>query len=246
MSETRRLKIKIGDAEFEADVPENDVQLMYDRFLSMLAQRRTSLFRQNTIDNNAPKRSLAIETPKDTGRCSYPIGNQEPSDSDTLARVFDLRRDGTIVLKVLPKGPAQYAHTLLLLLYGYHRVKNEGFVLATDLYRSAEQSGSTIRRLASEYASNHRYVVRGGRGKGTNYSLNKEGLGIARDIIAKEIVAPIAETEKKLAIPREVPLVPNAEVPSAAKIATSRDRDDLQIVNGLVLLSNERAHQQVK
>jgi hypothetical protein len=40
-----------------------------------------------------------------------------------LERVFDLRRDGIVILKVLPEGPAQCAHALRLLLYGYHQVK---------------------------------------------------------------------------------------------------------------------------
>ena len=100
-----------------------------------------------------------------------------------LERVFDLRRDGIVILKVLPEGPAQCAHALLLLLYGYHQVKKE-YVLATELYRSAEQSGISIRGLAKEYARNHRYVVQGGRGKGSNYSLNSEGLATAKEIMA--------------------------------------------------------------
>lgn len=100
-----------------------------------------------------------------------------------LERVFDLRRDGIVILKVLPEGPAQCAHALLLLLYGYHQVKKE-YVLATELYRPAEQSGSSIRGLAKEYARNHRYVVQGGRGKGSNYSLNSEGLATAKEIMA--------------------------------------------------------------
>jgi hypothetical protein len=100
-----------------------------------------------------------------------------------LERVFDLRRDGIVILKVLREGPAQCAHALLLLLYGYHQVKKE-YVLASELYRSAEQSGISIRGLAKEYARNHRYVVQGGRGKGSNYSLNSEGLATAKEIMA--------------------------------------------------------------
>jgi hypothetical protein len=42
-----------------------------------------------------------------------------------LECVFDLRRDGIVILKVLREGPAQCAHALLLLLYGYHQVKKE-------------------------------------------------------------------------------------------------------------------------
>jgi hypothetical protein len=67
-----------------------------------------------------------------------------------LDRVFDLRRDGILILKVLPEGPAQCAYALLL-LYGYDQVKKE-YVLATELYRSAKQSGIAIRGLARVYA----------------------------------------------------------------------------------------------
>src|SRR5580698_3406178 len=43
MTELRRIKMKIGDAAFEADVPEHKGQPMYDQFLAMLDRRnRTS------------------------------------------------------------------------------------------------------------------------------------------------------------------------------------------------------------
>ena len=44
MTEVRRVKMKSGDAEFEADVPEDRVQPMYDRFIGTLegAAGRTS------------------------------------------------------------------------------------------------------------------------------------------------------------------------------------------------------------
>ena len=40
MSELRRLKMRIGDAEFEAEVAEDEVHPMYHQFLSMLGERR--------------------------------------------------------------------------------------------------------------------------------------------------------------------------------------------------------------
>ena len=46
------------------------------------------------------------------------------------------------------------------------------------------KSGISIRGLAKEYARNHRYAVQGGRGKGSNYSLNSEGLATAKEIMA--------------------------------------------------------------
>jgi hypothetical protein len=157
MSETRRLKMKIGDAEFEADVPESIVQPMYDRFLSMLERRRTPLFWQLDTAGNAHKKTHDIEAAvrgsfEEVVRSSATKVRRETCNQDFLTQVFDLRQDGVVILKVLPKGPDQHADGLLLLLYGYYRVKNEKRVMATVLNRAAEQSGIPLRGLANEYA----------------------------------------------------------------------------------------------
>ena len=102
-----------------------------------------------------------------------------------LTRVFDLREDGAVTLKVLPSGPDKNADAMLLLLYGYYRLKNEEYVLATELFRAAERSGISLRRPANEYVRNGRFVIRGGQRKGTHYSLNSQGLAMAKEITAK-------------------------------------------------------------
>jgi hypothetical protein len=56
---------------------------------------------------------------------TFPNIHREMFNPVLLERVFDLRRDGIVILKVLPEGPAQCAHALLLLLYGYHQFKKE-------------------------------------------------------------------------------------------------------------------------
>ena len=53
MSELRRLKMKFGNAEFEAEVAEDKVQPMYDQFLSILGH--------------------AGRTPKHAGSIEYPV-----------------------------------------------------------------------------------------------------------------------------------------------------------------------------
>jgi hypothetical protein len=193
MSETRRLKMKIGDAEFEADVPESKVEPMYDRFLSMLERRRTPLSWQldtaGTAHKTAPETEEAVRgSIEEVVRSSATKVCRETCDQNVLTQVFDLRQDGVVILKVLPKSPDQHADALLLLLYGYYCVKNEERVMATVLNRAAELSGIPLRRLANAYGRNGRYVARCGYGKGSNYSLNSEGL-----VIAKEIVANIFE-----------------------------------------------------
>src|SRR5262249_62062879 len=97
MTEFRRLKMKIGEAEFEADVPENKVQPMYAQFLFMLERRNQSVVRHLGIDGRAPEQP---EATAQLAPCTEPLG--ETVDGASLSRVFDLREDGAVTLKVLP------------------------------------------------------------------------------------------------------------------------------------------------
>ena len=162
MGELRRLKMKIGDAEFEAEVAEDEVQPMYDQFLSMLGEHRPP-----------------------PGKADFIESSRIAFDQSLLTDIFDLRQDGTIVLKVLPDGPDRNANAMLLLLYGYLLLKNEDCVLTTQLFRAAEQSGISVRRPAKECVRNGRFVVRNGQRKWSNYALNNQGLALAKEITAK-------------------------------------------------------------
>lgn len=192
MTEIRRLKLKIGDAEFEADVPDDKVQPMYDQFLDVLERRSRA---NGHIPGQVTDWSLdgGIEPPRRSGdfdvvvRAGPADASDDAIDPAVLTRVFDLRQDGAVTLKVLPQGPDRSAHALLLLLYGYYRLKNEQYVLATHLFRAGEQSGISVRRPANEHARNGRFVVRAGQRKGSNYSLSSQGLAMAKEITAKMI-----------------------------------------------------------
>jgi hypothetical protein len=162
MTELRHMKMKIGDAEFEADVAEDRVKPMYDQFLVMLEHRDHPAVRANGAD--APPKT---------------------HDQASLEQIFEIRPDGTVVLKLLPKGPDKEADAMLLLLYGFYLLKNEECVLATHLFRAAEQSGVSLRRPANEYVRNGRFVVRNGQRKGSNYALNSQGLAMAQEIAAQ-------------------------------------------------------------
>ena len=183
MTEFRRLKMKIGEAEFEADVPENRVESMYAQFLFMLERRNQTAVRPTGTDAKAHQQQPDIEATVGVGSSAEPLS--ETFDQALLTRVFDLREDGAVTLKVLPSGPDKNADAMLLLLYGYYRLKNEEYVLATELFRAAERSGISLRRPANEYVRNGRFVIRGGQRKGTHYSLNSQGLAMAKEITAK-------------------------------------------------------------
>jgi hypothetical protein len=172
MSDTKRIKMKIGDAEFEADVPADQVQPMYDQFLAAL---------QNRAPAKAATPAAAVQ-PATTDPAAPP---QTPFDQSMLQRVFEQRADGFVTLKLLPKGDNKEADAFLLLLFGYRRLKNEEVVLATHLLRAAELSGLSAYRPAHALAAHERYVIRGGQKKGSTYALNNQGVTKAEEVTAK-------------------------------------------------------------
>jgi hypothetical protein len=166
--------MKIGDAEFEAEVAEDKVQLMYGQFLSILDHE----------GRDSPTRARSVESPR------------EIFDRGMLTRIFDLHEDGAVVLKVLPEDHDKEADAILLLLYGYRLLKNEECVMATQLFHAAEKSGISLRRPVNLCDRNSRFVTRQGQRKGSNYSLNSYGLAMAKEITARILGrVPISATE---------------------------------------------------
>src|SRR5579859_2147371 len=101
MTEFRRLKMKIGEAEFEADVLENEVQPMYFQFLSMLERRSQAPARHGvSFGADLPRPDVKIQSaePRVFEAPSLTF-HAEALDRTALARVFDLRDDGAVILK---------------------------------------------------------------------------------------------------------------------------------------------------
>jgi hypothetical protein len=202
MTEIRRLRLKIGEVEFEAEVPENEVQPMFCQFLSMLGRRgQTPVRLASEADDHwhSGGRDAAGEATFRVESIVESLGRA--LDRSALTHIFEVRQDGAVTLKVLPTGPDQNADVMLLLLYGYYRLKNEEYVLATQLFRSAEQSGISIRRPAREYTRNAALIVRGGQRKGSHYSLNQQGLAMAQEISTRIIAASIATGRSPVDLP---------------------------------------------
>jgi hypothetical protein len=201
MTEIRRVKMKFGDAEFEADVPEDRIQPMYDRFIFTLEQRgRTphktiDAGRRPFADASAPIASPFVISSAGDTEAKPSVAPSESADIRLLRRLFDLRQDGVVTLKALPPGAERRAEALLLILYGYRWLKNEEGVLATQLLRAADQSGISIRCAAYELAPYGRFVNRIGQRKGSAYSLNHEGLAMAQEISSKMLGATLIEDQ---------------------------------------------------
>jgi hypothetical protein len=172
MNDSKHVKMKIGDAEFEAEVPADKVQAMYDQFLAAL-------------QNRAPAKAPTVPS-ANGGSSDQVVGAAEATfDSSMMQRIFEQRADGFVTLKLLPKGDGKEADAFLLLLFGYRRLKGEEVVLGTHLLRAAELSGLSTYRPAHALASHERYVIRGGLKKGSTYALNNQGVTKAEEIAAK-------------------------------------------------------------
>jgi hypothetical protein len=164
MTTNHRIKVKLGDAEFEAEGAEDKVQAQYDQFLA-------------ACTHVSPK----------TGN-KPPLGKQdarEAADLDDamIAKAFELRSDGVVTLRRRPPDTMESADKIALLLYGYRRLKNEEHVLATQLLRAASLSGLGIERIdraADAYMPT--FIMRGGQKKGTNYLLTTQGIGKAAEL----------------------------------------------------------------
>jgi hypothetical protein len=172
----RKFRVKFGEAEFEADVPTDKVQSMYDQFLATLEKRAERASWPFNAGQQKPKPPAEGATP-DRLPGSF--------DDALLTRIFELRQDGYVTLRVLPKGDQKEADAFLLILYGYRRLKNEDTVLSTHLLRAGEFSGLNSYRPAHALATHESLIIRGGYKKGSTYTLNNQGIAKAEEIAAR-------------------------------------------------------------
>jgi hypothetical protein len=194
MTELRRIRMKMGDAAFEADVPEDRVQPMYDKFIAVLECRSQIPRRMYCQNGHAPNTKTFVpyadatrSDPEESVSAAEMVSAEDVRDRSGLMRIFDVHLDGLVILKILPQGDGKEAEALLLILYGYRRLKNEEDVLATRLLRAAKHSGVIVNRAAPKLATHDRFVVRGGHRKATTYSLTLLGLAMAQEITTKMV-----------------------------------------------------------
>jgi hypothetical protein len=118
------------------------------------------------------------------GRSNLPNIHHEMFNPVLLERVVDLRRDGIVVLKMLPEAPGAMP---CITAPCYHRVK-KGYVLATQLYRSAKQSGISIRGLEKNAQEAKRRAGHRKKGHGDRIRTYRSAVTrIADDVVHQEL-----------------------------------------------------------
>src|SRR5581483_5610022 len=95
------------------------------------------------------------------------------------------RQDGDrLSLHGLPQGKTQNADAIVLLIHGYHELLKRESIPSTELMNAAKQSGLRIDRIDRSIPSSHNaYLIKGGNGKGSRYSLNNRGRAYAQELL---------------------------------------------------------------
>jgi hypothetical protein len=192
MTDTTKLRLKVGPHEFEAEGPEEVVA-------KYLAIWRDAINRPPDAPAEPEIRAISPTvgdgTPQpDAPSPPDPLIDPEGVPKDRLARlvVFDDRRQ-MYRLRVIPIGPDAVGDAVLVLLYGALKLRGEDEMLATRLVGALQGSGMTVERVDRDAAMHmrERWVTRYGVGKGGRYRLTSTGMLRAKDV-AEALLGQIA------------------------------------------------------
>lgn len=156
---TYKLKVKLGSAEFDAEGPEETVRSQFEQFLEIARMGKASFEEKGT----------------------EPV--EEQLDNGEWDRAY-LTKQNQVSLKLLPQGRSSNADAILLLIYGHCVLLEHESITSVELMSAAKQSGLRIDRIDRTLTASHKhFVIKGGSGKGSRYSLNNRGRSRAQEIL---------------------------------------------------------------
>jgi hypothetical protein len=158
-----RLRVRIGDSEFEAEGPEGVVKQQFQDFLALVGRPR----------GGGQDHGDAEESTE---------GKVAPPPVRALDEILAKDKDGCVYLRYSPSTDTVEHDALVLLLLGFRELNEESAVLGTRLLKAAQRSHIHIRRV-NEVLRGSAYIKSGGVRKGVRYSLNNIGLGYARKLL---------------------------------------------------------------
>jgi hypothetical protein len=162
--ETYKLKMKIGDAEFDAEGPVEVVQAQFAAF-----------------------KELIEKTPQ---KASERLGNNESTVAGTPALERIMKHDGRIVS--LTAHTAAIEDAVMLVLIGQKAFRNNDSITGGEVIDGLRQSGHPIPRVdrVLDKLANDGVVIRTGEGRGTRYRLSNQGMHRGMEL-AKGIIATL-------------------------------------------------------
>jgi len=165
-----RLKIKVGEHEFEAEGSEEAVQRQFEVWKDLIADAPRQKGTNPASDPPQPKASEGA-----------------PDVQLSLDKI--MRAEGRIISLTAP--PELAPEAALLILLGQKQLRSNEAVTGAEMMDGLHQSGFRMARadrLLDNLASGG-LVIRSGAHRGTRYRLSNTGLtraqGIARDVLGR-------------------------------------------------------------
>jgi hypothetical protein len=168
--ETTRIKVKIGDNEFEAEGPTGVVNDQFESFKELVM----SSSRQVVSEGSANNPQVADSTRKQDDETHVPL--------EQILHV-----SGRVVS--LTALPASALDAALLIMLGHKDLRNHVSVTGQEIGDGLAQSGRPVPRVdrVMDKALEDAHVLKTGVKRGTRYRLTNQGLakalGVARELI---------------------------------------------------------------
>lgn len=175
MDATYKLHIKIGNAEFSAEGPQEVVQQQFEAFKALLERAPVT------------RTGQGLGSGKGTmGQEGTPEGGPDLGDLQNLFKVEDKNGRTLLTLRFLPQED-RAPDSMLLLLLGYKRLGMDE-VPVTVLKECMDRSGASVSRVdRTAFAPLERanLAKRSGKGKASQYWLTNPGITRAEEIAGK-------------------------------------------------------------
>ena len=168
--EKYRLKIKIGDNEFEAEGSESTVKAQFEAFRDLVLNAPVNVQPPPKPANNNPQ---VLDT------------NSNNTTDEHLERIMNVDKR-VVSLTIKPSGVDE---AILLLLYGQKVLRDNSSVTGAEIIEGLETTGLRVARIDRnmEKAGEEGDVIVIGQRRSKRYRLTNQGITKARDISNKHI-----------------------------------------------------------
>jgi hypothetical protein len=171
--ESYRIRVKIGDSEFDAEGPPEIVQSQFEAFKQLL----TSMPPRN--DTTVSQQVQQV-----------PINQQVEQESEQPSFEKMFRVDGRVIS--LTALPANVVDAVLLTLFGQRTFRNNDSITGAEIKDGLIQSGYRLDRVDRfvDKLTADGLVIKIGIGKASRYRLTNQGMARAMTL-AREVLATI-------------------------------------------------------
>jgi hypothetical protein len=183
-----KVHIKLGQAEFSAEGPEETVKTQLASFLAVAP----NYAEHGNGNGHANGKAVAVNGNGTNGVNGNGHAELQPTgawqtclESSLIKRLFAEGKDGLISLRVLPNTEEKKSDAIFLILFGYLILKDQSEVKAGELLIAARQSGLTLSRIDDTMDKFDVLVTRGGIKRGSRYALTNPGIEYAESVAAK-------------------------------------------------------------